>query len=447
MLVARQRSGACRIGWAMSQHAAMNVLAKAAESTALDDWLVHIDAVCSKSIDMGLDRVERVRSAMGLLPDCSVITVGGTNGKGSTCALAEAILSKAGYSVGLYTSPHFLSHNERIRLDQAPVSDQALCAAFSAVECARGDVPLTYFEFGTLAAMHLFVAAEVDVAILEVGLGGRLDAVNVFDAQCAVVTSVDFDHMDYLGYSRDAIGFEKAGIFRRDTAAICSDPNVPDSVLRHAENVGARLRRLGLDFGYSSGMDDWQYWAPGIEYTALPFPNLIGDCQLMNACAAIAAVHEVRAKLPVTPEDIRAGLKEASLPGRFSVFRGTPTVILDIAHNPQAAGTLARNLSQVPCNGRTYAVFAMLKDKDITGVVRAVKAQVSSWLVAGIHDARGASAQDVLEAVKTEAVGADVTAARTPAQAFAQARQWAGPDDRIVVFGSFHTVAAVMKML
>jgi dihydrofolate synthase/folylpolyglutamate synthase len=430
----------------MSQETAMKVVSRAAEA-ALDDWLAHIDSVCAQPIDMGLERVDRVRRAMGLAPKCPVITVAGTNGKGSTCALLEAILSRAGYSVGLYTSPHFLRHNERIRLDGAPVADAPLCTAFDAVERARGDVPLTYFEFGTLAAMHLFIAAEVDVVILEVGLGGRLDAVNVFDAHCAVVTSVDLDHMDYLGDTREAIGFEKAGIFRRDTAAICADPDVPASVSRHAADIGAHFRRLGRDFGYSAGLGEWRYWGPGVEYEALPMPRLFGDCQLMNASAAIAALGEIGDRLPVSVADIRAGLRDVSLPGRFAIYPGTPTVILDIAHNPQAATTLAGNLARLPCQGRTYAVFAMLKDKDIGGVIRAVREQIDVWVVAGIQETRGANAAHTLAAVEAGAAGAETVTVRTVAEAFAEARRLAGPADRIVVFGSFHTVAPVMKLV
>lgn len=423
----------------------MNMLSVIAEPSSLDDWLVHIESLTARPIDLGLERIGRVWRALDAPPTFAIVTVGGTNGKGSTCTFLESILGSAGYSVGMYTSPHFLRHNERVRVDGTAVSDAALCTAFSAVERARGDIPLSYFEFGTLAAMLLFVASDVDVAILEVGLGGRLDAVNVFDSQCAVVTSVDMDHMDYLGPTREEIGYEKAGIFRQAIPAICADPDPPASVSRQARTVDARLLRIGQDFGYAPSGEGWRYWGPKGDYPDLPLPRLVGECQLMNASAAIAALQEIRGYVPVTVGDIRTGLEQARLAGRFEVFPGPPTVILDIAHNPQAAATLATNLARMPCRGNTYAVFAMLGDKDVAGVVRTIKGQIDVWIVAGIAARRGTSSQQILDTVLAEAPDAATGREATPALAFARARCLATRDDRIVVFGSFHTVTAVMK--
>lgn len=423
----------------------MTTLSAIAQPPTLDAWLAHIDSLNARPINMGLERVWRVWRALDATPTFAVVTVGGTNGKGSTCTFLESILDSAGYSVGLYTSPHFLRHNERVRVDGIAVSDEALCDAFSAIERARGDIPLSYFEFGTLAAMLLFVDSDVDVAILEVGLGGRLDAVNVFNPQCAVVTSVDMDHMDYLGPTREAIGYEKAGIFRRAIPAICADPDPPASVSRQARTIDACLLRIGQDFGYASSGEGWRYWGPGGDYPDLPLPRLVGECQLMNASAAITALQEIRAFVPVSVSDIRTGLEQARLAGRFEVFPGPPTVILDIAHNPQAAATLATNLAQTPCSGSTYAVFAMLGDKDIGGVVRTIKGQIDIWVVAGIAEQRGTSSRQILDAVMAEVPNAVAWSEATPAHAFARARDLATCDDRIVVFGSFYTVTAVMK--
>ncbi len=408
----------------------------------------YIDSVSLNPIDLGLERTRRVRDAMGLHPTFVVITVGGTNGKGSTCALLEAILVQAGYRVGLYTSPHLLRYNERVRIDRAEARDAVLCEAFEAVELARGGIPLTYFEFGTLAAMWLFARARVDVAILEVGLGGRLDAVNAFDPNCAVVTSIDMDHMDYLGDSREQIGYEKAGIFRPERPAVCGDPDPPETLPNHAARTGARLTRVGRDFGYLARSRNWCYWGPdGIGYAELPYPALLGAHQLLNASTALAALQTLKTVLPVSVDDIRAGLADMRLPARFQVVPDAPDVILDVAHNPQAARAMAESLAYLPCQGRTYAVFAMLKDKDIAGVIRAVKDRIDVWSVAGLSVGRGASAQDVLARLQAEDSAAEVTAHATPACAFAHARKLACAKDRIIVFGSFHTVSMVMSSL
>jgi dihydrofolate synthase / folylpolyglutamate synthase len=425
----------------------MPLLTTRAPPQSLADWLEYIDRVHPLSIDLGLERVNHVKKALGLAPSFPVITVGGTNGKGSTCALLETILAGAGYRVGCYTSPHLLHFRERVRVDRREVSDLELCRAFAAADAARGDIPLTYFEFGTLGAMSLFIDAKVDVAVLEVGLGGRLDAVNAFDADCAVIASVDLDHMDYLGETREDIAFEKARIFRAGRPAVCADPDVPDAMLRHAADINARFVRIGQDFGPIAGCAEWQFWGRNGVLAHLPYPALYGAFQLQNASGCLAVLDEMRLQLPVTVADVRRGLVDMSLPGRFQILPGSPTVILDVAHNPHAARALAGNLRRTRNGGLTYAVFAMLKDKDIRGVIRAVESQIDVWLAAGIQDCRGASAEDLCRILGEGQVAGEVSASTTPTDGFARAYGLAGPDDRIVVFGSFHTVAAVMRSL
>ena len=313
------------------------------------------------------------------------------------------------------------------------------------MERARGDVPLTYFEYGTLAGVWLFIDRRVDVAVLEVGLGGRLDAVNAFDADCAVVTTVDIDHVDFLGGDREAIGREKAGIFRPGRPAVCADAAPPSSLLRHAAETGTRLLRIDVDFGATPQGRQWQYWGPGGKRSALPHPVLRGTCQLANAAASIAALESMRERLPVAVNDIRAGLLEADNPGRFQVLPGRPAVILDVAHNPQAARALAASLAALGGDGRVLAVFAMLRDKDIAGVIAAVKSRVAHWFIAGLEGARGAGVVELRQALAASAVTA-VTECGDVAAAYSQACDIATENDRILVFGSFYTVAAVMQL-
>ena len=414
------------------------------------DWLGYLECLHPRTIEMGLERVKRVGSSLGLDPAFPIITVGGTNGKGSTCAMMEAILSSAGYAVGCYTSPHLLRYNERVRINRREAGDEQLCDAFQTVEAARiaSGESLTYFEFGTLAAMQLFSRAGVDVAILEVGLGGRLDAVNIFDAHCAVLTSIDLDHMDYLGDTREKIGWEKAGIFRRGKAAICSEPDIPASIGRYASSIEADLLHIGEHFGYSADASQWSFWGPGGRRHALPHPALRGDHQLRNASACLAALDSLRHILPVTMGDIRRSLLEVNWPGRFQVLAGRPATVLDVAHNPAAAEALAGNLARMGSYRTTYAVFAMLKDKDIAGVGRALLERVDVWLTADIHAPRGASADEVAEALAAAGIkeaGKTMLAFSDPAAAYAYACEQAGGNDRICVFGSFHTVADVLR--
>src|SRR5262252_4957945 len=411
----------------------------------LAEWLDYIERIHPKTIQLGLERVTEVRDALGKSSGAVVLTVAGTNGKGSTCAILEAILLAAGYKVGLYTSPHLLRYNERVRIDGTPVDDDRLCAAFEEVERARGKVSLTYFEFGTLAAWEIFASRPLDAVILEVGLGGRLDAVNAFDADCAVLTTVDLDHMDYLGDTREAIGREKSGIFRPARPAIVADPDPPRSVLDHAAAIGVDLQLIGRDFGFVQQGQQWMAWGRDGRRGGLAHPVLRGVRQLANAAAAIAALGALRERVPVGMQDVRMGLARVELAGRFQVLPGRPTVVLDVAHNPQAARVLAENLGDMGFYPETHAVFGMLKDKDIAGVCAVLKNSFSSWSVADLAVPRGATADALARALKEAGARGDVSRFAHPREAYAAARKRSSENDRIVVFGSFHTVADVMQ--
>ncbi len=413
----------------------------------LAGWLHYIEAQHPKSIAMGLDRVDAVRQRLKLDPDFPVITVAGTNGKGSTCAMLERIYHEAGYRVGCYSSPHLLRYNERVHVGIEEVGDESLCAAFLAVEMAREDVLLTYFEFGTLAAMWHFMQSNVDVAIMEVGLGGRLDAVNVFEPSCCIVTSIDLDHMDFLGNSREAIGYEKSGIFRPGISAICGDINPPDSLLKHAANIGADLKLIQREFSITADGNNCAYLEGKTAIKGLPLPALVGNFQLGNAACAIAAINTLQAQLPVAQAYMASGLRAVRLAGRFQRISDNPQVILDVAHNPHAALVLAKNLLQSPCAGRTLAVFSMLADKDIDGVVAATASRIDAWYVAGIDNIRAATATQLAHAIHLHDADNDVLAFEDIASAYRRAFLDAGKNDRIIVFGSFFTVADVMRVL
>lgn len=421
----------------------------------LPEWLDHLERLHPKGqggIELGLDRVACVKAALQQKASGPVIVVGGTNGKGSTCAYLEAIYAAAGYRVGCYTSPHLVDYNERVRVDRGPIDDDALCEAFSRVEAARqaaGNVALTYFEFGTLAAWEVFARRGVDVTILEVGLGGRLDAVNVYDADCAIVTGIAIDHTDWLGPTRETIGFEKAGIFRPAAGgrvAICADPEPPQSLLSHAARIGADLRLFGRDFGFSSEREGWTFLVTGaVRLENLPCPALIGDYQLRNATAALMAIDVLGGQLVVTPENVRRGLLEPDLKGRFQRLPGRPTIVLDVAHNPQATGAFAANLEAMEGFAQTIAVVGMLRDKDMAGALAPLAGRVDRWLVAGLDVPRGAPAEALVSVIETNRLGGLVERFDSPAAAFAHAGRVASENDRIIVFGSFYTVAAVLR--
>ncbi|HEX7606035.1 MAG TPA: bifunctional tetrahydrofolate synthase/dihydrofolate synthase [Usitatibacter sp.] len=412
---------------------------------SLDDWLEYISAQHPAAIALGLERVREVAGRMGFARCPVVITVGGTNGKGSTCAIVERILLEAGYRVGLYTSPHLLRYNERVRLMGEEATDDALTRAFERVEAARGATPLTYFEFGTLAALDAFDDAKVEVAILEVGLGGRLDAVNIVDADVAAVVSVDLDHQAYLGPDRESIGFEKAGIFRASRPAIFGDSNPPERLVEHARAIGADLLLLGRDFRVEAHDRQWDFIGRKGAHRALPMPALRGRWQLKNAAVALAALDELAERLPVSLGEVKRGLTLVRLPGRLQALPGRPSIVLDVGHNPHAARALAEGLGDMGFFKKTLGVFAMLGDKDIGGVVDAMRGRIDRWFVAAANVERAAPAQKVAEILAQRGLeGATRTFATVPA-ALDAARREAGPDDRIVVFGSFHTVAEALQ--
>lgn len=419
----------------------------------LPQWLETISHLHSHTIDMGLDRVAEVYARLNIGFDAAVITVAGTNGKGSTCALLESILLQGGYRVGLYTSPHLLVFNERVRIGGEMVSDAALIGAFALVDAARGAITLSYFEFTTLAALKLFADAKLDAVILEVGLGGRLDAVNVVDADVAIVTSIDIDHTDYLGDTREKIGFEKAGIFRTGKAAICSDPVPPQSLIDHALEIGADLWLFGRDFNYSGDQLQWNFGGRNQRRNSLAYPSLRGANQLLNASAALAALEVLRLRLPLGAQEIRKGIVLVDLPGRFQVLPGQPTVVLDVGHNPHAAATLAQNLGNMAYHPYTYAVFGVMQDKDIEGIIAHLKPCIDHWCVSDLPLERAASAvalqQKLVQAgvvqQDTAAAESSIKTFASPAEAFANAQSRAGENDRIVVFGSFLTVAGVLE--
>jgi dihydrofolate synthase/folylpolyglutamate synthase len=418
----------------------------------LADWLARLERAHPWQIELGLDRVREVARRLRLQVPGVKIVVAGTNGKGSTCAMLESILLAAGYRVGCYTSPHLVDFNERARLDGRPVTDAQLVEQFEAVEAARGDVGLTYFEFTTLAVLRLFERAAPDVAVLEVGLGGRLDAVNLVDGDCAIVTCIDIDHAEYLGNTREAIGREKAHVYRTGRPAICTDPIPPQSLVDHATEIGADLWRFGRDFNYSGDRRQWSYGGRGQRRNSLAYPALRGANQLLNASGVLAALEALRERLPVSAQAVRQGLATVELPGRFQVLPGRPTVVLDVAHNPHAAAHLAANLDQMGFFPETWAVFGMMADKDIDATIAALRTRVDHWHCTDLPGPRAARAADLAQRLRAAgiatgggaAAGPAIACFATPREALAAAQERAGQDDRIVAFGSFLTVADLL---
>ena len=417
----------------------------------LEAWLAHCERLHPKSIDMSLDRVRAVRDRMGLGFDCPVIIVGGTNGKGSTCAMLEAIAMQAGYRVGVYTSPHLVHFEERCRIQGQAVSAESLLPHFAAVEAARAGQSLTYFEFTTLAILRLLAQAGLDLAVLEIGLGGRLDAVNVIDPDCAVLTSIDLDHMEYLGPDRESIGREKAHIMRPGRPAIVGDPVPPRSVLAHGEAIGADLWIVGRDFRHSGDRQQWNWAGRAQRYNGLAYPALRGANQLINASGVLAALEALRTRLPVPAQAVRNGLALIDLPGRFQIVPGQPTLVLDVAHNPQSVATLAVNLDQMGFFPRTHAVFGAMRDKDLRPMLARMAPLVDAWHFCDLDTPRALTAEgmaalwDEVRAGRQD--GREVPVARHagPSQALQAALAAADPADRIVVFGSFYTVGGVLK--
>ena len=419
--------------------------------TTLPEWLAHCERLHPKAIDMGLGRVKTVADRMGLAFDCPIITVAGTNGKGSSCAMLEAILSEAGYRTGVYTSPHLVDFEERCRVRREIVNATDLATCFARVESHRAqkgaEVSLTYFEFTTLAILQLLADAKLDVVILEVGLGGRLDAVNILDADCALITSIDLDHMEFLGNTRELIGFEKAGIMRPGKPAVISDPMPPRSVLDHAAAIGADLWRFGEDFNFSGDKQQWGWAGRGRRYAGLAYPALRGANQLVNASGVLAALTAVRDRLPVTAQAVRNGLSLVELPGRFQIIPGTPTLVLDVAHNPHSVAALTENLDAMGFYPCTHAVFGAMADKDLGPMLARVGPLIDKWYFTDLPTPRAAAGTELQarwQALNTR-LDASAQAFTSPEQALRAAVEAADPADRIVVFGSFYTVGGILK--
>ena len=419
----------------------------------LDEWLAHCERLHpqgQQGIELGLERVRIVAERMGLRFDCPVITVAGTNGKGSTCAMLEAILGQAGYRTGVYTSPHLVHFQERLRLLGEPVDATQLIAGFAAIERARTQnddvVPLTYFEFSTLAILDVMSRAGLDVVILEVGLGGRLDATNIIDADCAIITSIDLDHMELLGPDRESIGREKAGIMRTGRPVVVSDPVPPQSVLDHALEVDADLWQLGRDHHFAGDKQQWNWTGRGRRYSGLAYPALRGANQLVNASGVLAALTALRERLPVTAQAVRNGLAFVELPGRFQIIPGQPTLVLDVAHNPHAVAALAQNLDAMGFFPTTHAVFGAMADKDLAPMLDKVGPVIDRWYFTDLPSPRAATGAALLAQLQAQNTRKDTlgTVYASPQQALDAAVAAAGPTDRIVVFGSFYTVGGVL---
>ena len=414
--------------------------------TTLDGWLAHCERLHPKTIDLTLERVALLRDRLGLRFGVPVISVAGTNGKGSTCAMLESVARHAGYRVGLYSKPHLVHFEERCRIDGEICSAESLLPHFEAVEAARGDVALTYFEFTTLAILRALAAAPLDLVILEVGLGGRLDAVNAIDADVAVVTSIALDHTEYLGNDREAIGFEKAGILRAGRPAVVCDPQPPASLIAHAQALGADLWLLGRDYNVQGDPQQWAFSGRGRRLAGLAYPALRGANQLLNAGGALAALTALHDRLPVNAQAVRSGLAMVELPGRFQIVPGQPTLVLDVAHNPQAVAALALNLDQMGFFPQTHAVFGAMRDKDIAALLRHMAPLVDHWHLCALPTARAAAADELAAAVRAATGGRSVGISlhAGPAEALRAAAAAADPADRIVVFGSFYTVGGVL---
>jgi dihydrofolate synthase/folylpolyglutamate synthase len=410
----------------------------------LNDWLSWQESLHPSEIDLGLARVRAVYERMGVTLNCPVITVAGTNGKGSSVAMLAAIYRAAGYRVGVYTSPHLLRYNERICIDGEEVSDEALCHSFERIDQARGETSITYFEFGTLAAFDLFGRAALDVVILEVGLGGRLDAVNIVDADVALIATIAIDHVAWLGNDRETIGREKAGIMRAGRPAVCGDLNPPQSIVQVAQELGVTLYLNGRDFGAKSQPEQWRWWSSQRQRDALPMPALRGSFQLHNAAAVLMVVELLSERLPIAQAHIREGLANVKVAGRFQVIGGDTPLVFDVAHNPESAQALASTLNAWPMPGRIFAVTAMMADKDIAGALQPLLKVIDEWHVTAIDMARSATAERMQQELQSLGV-TNVHCEATVITALEAVKTKAQPNDRIVVFGSFYTVAEAIR--
>lgn len=416
--------------------------------STLEAWLAWQEHLHPSPMALGLERIgavwRRMKATRGL--PFPVVTVGGTNGKGSSVAMLEAILAAEGYRVGCYTSPHLLRYNERVRIQGQEATDEALCGAFERVDQARGTLSLTYFEFGTLAALDLFAQAPLEVLILEVGLGGRLDAVNLLDADVAVVTSIGLDHTEWLGDTLEQIAGEKAGIFRWGRPAVIGTP--ASSLAEHARAIGAHAWVLGQDFGWHEAPQGWSWWGPGKRRDGLPWPRLRGRHQCDNAALALMSLECLSRDLPVSQVAVRLGLQTASLPGRFQVLPGVPTLVLDVAHNVPGVERLAANLQALKQGGgRLQAVCGLLADKDAEGIGRVLLDLADGWHLARPDAPRGLPAEALRQGLLQAGVDRPIAIFASVAEALDAARAQASPDDKVLVFGSFVTVGEAMRHL
>jgi len=416
-----------------------------ARFSTLEDWLSWQAQLHPQAIDLGLERVCVVLDALHInIGSTPVITVAGTNGKGSCVAFLESIFIQAGFTTAAYTSPHRTRYNERIRISAQPVSDKALCEAFAHIDAARGDTTITYFEFGTLAALWLFAQHKPDVLVLETGLGGRLDAVNVIDADVAIVTSIAMDHCEWLGNDLDSIGREKAGIARAGRPVVIGDPSPPQGLIQAVRSCDAQAIRYGHEFVHKTDEDQWRWQGCAHSISNIPLPNLSGEHQIRNAACALVAIELLAKRLPVSDDAIRRGIASVSLPGRFQVIQQPVTVILDVAHNPAAARVLASQLVAHPCNGRTFAVFAAQPNKDIHGIIEALRSEFDGWFCAPLQSCEhSGQTADRVQTIR-QLTQSNVIDVKSVGGAYRQAQNTAKPGDRIVVFGSFLTVSEVM---
>lgn len=411
----------------------------------LQEWLTWQEGLHFTSIDLGLDRCMAVAERMGLLqPDYTVISVAGTNGKGSSVNMLKSILTNAGYNTGSYTSPHLIRYNERICLNGVEVTDEMLCASFERIDRARGDISLTYFEFGTLAALDIFKHAGIGIAVLEIGLGGRLDAVNCVDADVALITAIDLDHQKWLGPDRESIGREKAGIMRGYAPAVCSDPNPPASIFNHASQLGTKLYIPGRDYRHKVTGDTWQWQWGSVSYTGLPRPSLYNPEQTANAAGVLMALTVLSDRFPVDIQAIRKGLQEFNLAGRFQIVPDKAQLILDVAHNRQSAALLARNLKALPLQGKTHVLIGMLKDKDHHAIFREMSEVADFWHIVTLENPRGADCHMLSEVLTGMGLNRNISCYNSVADALNSVREVVAPQDRIVITGSFLTVGAAI---
>ena len=414
----------------------------------LHEWLAWQETLHSQKIELGLERIAEVAAVLDLMrPEHKSIVVAGTNGKGSVVSILESIYHQAGYRVGSYTSPHLLRYNERIKIMREDIDDESLCHAFNLVDQARGEISLSYFEFGTLAAMQIFSKMDLDVAIYEVGLGGRLDAVNILDADLAFVTNIGIDHVQWLGNTRESIGLEKAGIFRAQQIAVCGDHDPPESLLKHAKKLDTKLHLVNKDFSFKKqNSEAWSFHASSLDWYDLPVPNLYGEMQLTNAATALMGVSSIDEMLPVTRDCIDIGLSNINLLGRFQRIQGEQEIILDVAHNLGSAKVLLKNLQALKPVTKTYAVFAVLADKDVNGIVNLVKSEIDEWFISQLNSERAMKREALYQELKNQAAESIVHTFSSISEAYLTAKNQADGSTRIVVFGSFLTVSEVLSL-